>query len=206
LLRIPQMEAHRERYWRPTVFLCDEYQNFATVGSNDPNGDERFLSLSRQPKCIPIIATQSVSSLKEALAGAGYKTLLQAFRTKIFLATSDPETARYASDLCGKTDRVRINYSVSESSNDAHVGLLSGKASANRSSVSTSKTYQKQKDAIFDEKAFYTLKNAQSISLVYDGVNPLPATYCMLKPAFLPIQMSWFEQEASGFYPEQLSV
>lgn len=67
------------------------------------------------------------------------------------LATSDPETARYASDLCGKTDRVRINYSVSESSNDAHVGLLSGKASANRSSVSTSKTYQKQKDAVFDD-------------------------------------------------------
>ena len=203
LLRIPRMEAHSEQYWRPTVFLCDEYQNFATVGSNDPNGDERFLSLSRQPKCIPIVATQSVSSLKEALAGAGYKTLLQAFRTKIFLATSDPETARYASDLCGKTDRVRINYSVSESSNDAHVGLLSGKASANRSSVSTSKTYQKQKDAIFDEKAFYSLKNAQSVTLAYDGVNPLPPTYCMVKPAFLPIQMSWFEQEASGFNPER---
>jgi len=203
LLRIPQMEAHSERYWRPTVFLCDEYQNFATVGSNDPNGDERFLSLSRQPKCIPIVATQSVSSLKEALAGAGHKTLLQAFRTKIFLATSDPETARYASDLCGKTERVRINYSVSESSNDAHIGLLSGKASANRSSVSTSKTYQKQKDAIFDEKAFYSLKNAQSITLPYDGVNPLPATYCMLKPAFLPIQVSWFDQEASGFDPQR---
>lgn len=204
LLRIPQMEAHPERHWRATVFLCDEYQNFATVGSNDPNGDERFLSLSRQPKCIPIVATQSVSSLKEALAGAGYKTLLQAFRTKIFLATSDPETARYASDLCGKTERVRINYSVSESSNDAHVGLLSGKAAANRSSVSTSKTYQKQKDSLFDEKAFYSLKNAQSITVAYDGVNPLPPTYCMLKPDFLPIHLSWFQQEAISFDPERV--
>jgi hypothetical protein len=204
LLRIPQMEAHPERHWRPTVFMCDEYQNFATVGSNDPNGDERFLSLSRQPKCIPVVATQSVSSLKEALAGAGYKTLLQAFRTKVFLATSDSETARYASDLCGKTERVRINYSVSESSNDAHVGLLSGKATANRSSVSTSKTYQKQKDSLFDEKAFYSLKNAQSIALAYDGVNPLPPTYCMLKPDFLPIGMSWFEQEAMSFDPERI--
>lgn len=206
LLRIPQMEAHPDRYWRATVFMCDEYQNFATVGSNDPNGDERFLSLSRQPKCIPIVATQSVSSLKEALAGAGYKTLLQAFRTKIFLATSDPETARYASDLCGKTERVRINYSVSESSNDAHVGLLSGKAAANRSSVSASKTYQRQKDSLFDEKAFYSLKNAQSIAIAYDGVNPQPPTYCMLKPDFLPICMSWFEQEAIGFDPQRVSA
>jgi len=39
-------------------FLCDEYQHFATVGESDPTGDEKFFSLSRQPKCIPIVATQ----------------------------------------------------------------------------------------------------------------------------------------------------
>ena len=59
---------NRHRHFRPTVFICDEYQNFATVGGDNPTGDERFLSISRQPKCIPIVATQSVSSLKEALA------------------------------------------------------------------------------------------------------------------------------------------
>ncbi len=81
-LRIPRMDAEPDRHYRPTVFICDEYQNFATVGGDNPNGDERFLSLSRQPKCIPIVATQSVSSLKEALTNEGVKTLLQAFRTK----------------------------------------------------------------------------------------------------------------------------
>ena len=30
------------------------------MGENDPTGDEKFFSLSRQPKCIPIIATQSI--------------------------------------------------------------------------------------------------------------------------------------------------
>ncbi len=45
-------------------------------------GAVKFLSLSRQPKCIPIVATQSVSSLKEALPNEGVKTLLQAFRSK----------------------------------------------------------------------------------------------------------------------------
>ena len=205
LLRIPKMDENSQQYFRPTVFLCDEYQNFATVGSNDPNGDERFLSLSRQPKCIPIIATQSVNSIREALPGNGFKTLLQAFRTKIFLATSDPDTARYASDLCGKAEKTRINYSFSESSNDAHIGVLSGRATANRSSVSASKTYQRQKDVLFDDKAFYELKNAQSITVTYDGHNPLPPTYCFLKPAFMPNHLTWFEQQLVNFDPQRTS-
>jgi hypothetical protein len=185
--------------------MCDEYQNFATVGSNDPNGDERFLSLSRQPKCIPVVAAQSVNSLREALSGNGYKTLLQSFRTKVFLATSDPDTARYGSELCGKTDKTRINYSISESSNDAHVGVLSGRASANKSSVSASKTYQKQKDLLFEDRSFYELKNAQSITIAYDGINPLLPTYCYLKPDFMPIQMTWFEQQSFGFDPQRIA-
>ena len=90
--------------------MCDEYQNFATVGGDNPTGDERFLSLSRQPKCIPIVATQSISSLKDALPNEGVKTLLQALRNKVFLITTDPETARYASELCGKADRTRLSY------------------------------------------------------------------------------------------------
>lgn len=195
LLRIPQMDENPNQYFRPTVFMCDEYQTYATVGASDPNGDERFLSLSRQPKCIPIVATQSVNSIKEALPGNGYRTLLQAFRTKIFLTTSDPETAHYASDLCGKVEKTRINYSISESSNDAHVGLLSGRASSNRSSVSASKTYQRQREPLFEDRVFYQLKNAQAVAVAYDGFNPLPPTYLFLKPDFLPIHSTWFEQE-----------
>jgi len=30
------------------------------------------------------------------------KNLLQAFRTKVFLTTSDPDMARFASELCSK--------------------------------------------------------------------------------------------------------
>jgi hypothetical protein len=81
-LRIPKMDAAPDKHFRPTVFICDEYQNFATVGGDNPTGDERFLSISRQPKCIPIVATQSLSSLKEALPNEGVKTLLQAWRIR----------------------------------------------------------------------------------------------------------------------------
>jgi hypothetical protein len=200
-LRIPKMEAQPERYFRPTVFICDEYQNFATVGGDNPIGDERFLSISRQPKCIPIVATQSVSTLKEALPNEGFKTLMQAFRTKVFLTTSDPDTARFASEICGKADKTKISYTVSESSTNAQVGWLSGRTSSHRGSVSASKQYQKSKEPLFEERAFFELKNAQAIVVAFDGIHPLPATYCYLKPDFLPLQMSWFEQEKVNFDP-----
>jgi TraM recognition site of TraD and TraG len=198
-LRIPRMQSEPERYFRPTVFICDEYQEFATVGGDNPVGDERFFALSRQPKCIPIVATQSVSSLKEALPNEGFKTLAQTFRTKIFLTTSDPDTARFASELCGKADKTKISYSLSESSNNANVGWLSGRTSSNKGSVSASKHYQKSKEPLFEKRAFFELKNAQAIVIAFDGIHPLPATYCYLKPDFLPIQMSWFEQESMNF-------
>ncbi len=205
-LRIPKIDRHPERYFRPTVFICDEYQNFATVGGDNPTGDERFLSLSRQPKCIPIVATQSISSLKDALPNEGVKTLLQAFRTKVFLTTSDPETARYASELCGKADRTCISYTVSESSTNANVGWLSGRTSSSKGSVSASKQYQKHKEPLFEEKVFFDLKNAQSVVTAFDGVSPLPPTYCYLKPDFLPVTMSWFDQERIAFDPERISA
>jgi hypothetical protein len=205
MLRIPKMDQAPQKHFRPTVFLCDEYQNFATVGASDPNGDERFLSLSRQPKCIPIIATQSINSIREALPGSGYKTLLQSFRTKIFLATSDPDTARYASELCGKTEKLRMNYNLSENSNDAHIGFLSGKATANKATISASKSYQKHKDVLFEDKAFYQLKNAQSIAVAYDGINPLSPTYCFLKPDFMPRHLTWFQQQAVDFDPRRVA-
>jgi hypothetical protein len=203
-LRIPKMSAEPSRHFRPTVFICDEYQNFATVGGDNPTGDERFLSISRQPKCIPIVATQSVSSLKDAMPNEGVKTLLQAFRTKVFLTTSDPDTARFASELCGKADHTRISYTVSESSSNANVGWLSGRTSSSKGSVSASKQYQKQKEPLFEEKAFFELKNAQAIVASFDGSAPLPATYCYLKPDFLPACMTWFEQERINFDPERI--
>jgi TraM recognition site of TraD and TraG len=203
-LRIPKMEAAPDRYFRPTVFVCDEYQNFATVGGDNPTGDERFLSISRQPKCIPIVATQSISSLKEALPNAGVKTLLQAFRTKIFLSTSDLDTARFASEICGKADRTRISYTVSESSSNASVGWLSGRTASSRGSVSASKQYQTHTVPLFEERVFLELKNAQAICAVFDGVTPMTATYCYLKPDFLPVSMTWFEQERIGFDPGRI--
>jgi hypothetical protein len=112
LNRIPIMEQSPRQHFREVLFLCDEYQGFATVGESDPSGDEKFFALSRQAKCIPIVATQSISSLRSTLSGETWRSLLQTFRTKIFLALSDDFSSETASRLCGKAEVLRPNYSI----------------------------------------------------------------------------------------------
>jgi hypothetical protein len=198
LNRIPGIEAHPEKYFRQVFFLCDEYQHFATVGENEPTGDEKFFSLSRQPKCIPIIATQSISSLRSTLPGETWRTLLQTFRTKIFLALSDDFSAKTASELCGREDQLKASYNLSESGHDAHISLLSGTSISHKANITASKSYYPRSDFRFDMKTFTELKNAQSVVIAYDGLNPLPPTFCYLKPYYNDPNKSYFQQLAEG--------
>lgn len=198
LNRIPVIERNPERHFREVLFLCDEYQAFATVGESDPSGDEKFFALSRQAKCVAIVASQSISSLRSTLTGEAWRSLLQTFRTKIFLSLSDDFSAEMASKLCGKEEVLRPNYSISENGQDARVSILTGRATAHKSTLSTSKSYNTQTLPIFEPKIFSELKNAQAIVLAYDGLNPLPPTYCYLKPYFLDPAISYFDHLAAG--------
>ncbi len=198
LNRIPHIAKNPSKEWRPIVFICDEYQELATVGVNEPSGDEKFFSLSRQAKCVPLVATQSISSLQSTLPGETWRTLLQTFRTKIFLSLSDDFSAKIASELCGQEEKWRVNYNISESGHDSRVSYLTGKPLADKAHISTSKTYSQQRDYRFDMKTFTELKNAQSITLAYDGLNPLPPMFCYLKPYLNDVNRSYFRQLADG--------
>jgi hypothetical protein len=198
LNRVPEMEVRPNDYFRQVLFLCDEYQHFATVGESEPIGDEKFFSLSRQPKCIPIIATQSISSLKSALSGDGWRTLLQTFRTKIFLSLSDDFSAHTASVLCGREDQLKVSYSLSESGHDTKVSWLTGKALSHKANLVASKSYNTQTDYRFDTKTFTELRNAQSVTIAYDGLNASPPMFCYLKPHYNDPNQSYFLQLAEG--------
>ena len=198
LNRITKMTANQGCVWRSVFFVCDEYQAFATTGENEPSGDEKFFSLARQARCIPIVATQSISSLRSTLTGESWRTLLQGLRTKVFLALSDDASARMAADLCGKAERLTPGYTLTESGQDAGVSMLTGRTAAQRSSVSASKRYTVTMDYVFQPKVFSELRNGQAVVLLYDGVDPLPPTYCYLKPYYLETQTSYFDHVATG--------
>jgi hypothetical protein len=199
LQRIPKIAAHPKQVWRDLLFVCDEYHAFATVGETDPTGDERTFALSRQARLIPIVATQSISSLRSALPGdESWRTLLQCFRTKLFLATSDEFTARAAADLCGRRDRLKAHYTLSEGGQGAHISLLTGRATATKQTVSASKSYAPHHEYIFSPRVFTELQNSQAIALPYDGLNPMRPQFCYLKPHYLDVQTSYFDHVARG--------
>ena len=144
LNRIPQDRA-RESDAASGATSCSSLTNTThspPSGETDPTGDERAFALSRQARLIPIVATQSISSLRSALAGDdAWRTLLQCFRTKVFLATSDEFTARVAAELCGKADQLKAKYTIAETGVGAHISLLSGKAAADQHTLGASKSY-----------------------------------------------------------------
>ena len=198
LNRVHRTDVETAPDLRPVLFVCDEYQAFATTGENEPSGDEKFFSLARQARCIPIVATQSISSLRSTLSGESWRTLLQGLRTKIFLTLSDDFSALMAADLCGKVERLKASYQITEAGQDARVSLLTGRPAAHETTVTAAKTYTPQFEYVFQPKIFAELRNAQAIVLPYDGFNPLPPTYCFLKPYYLDIQTSYFEHAAKG--------
>jgi hypothetical protein len=199
LKRIPKIAAAPNRSWRDLVFICDEYHAFATVGETDPTGDERTFALSRQARLIPIVATQSISSLRSALPGdESWRTLMQCFRTKLFLATSDEFTAKAAAELCGRRDRLKAHYTLAEGGQGAHISLLTGRAVATKHSLSASKSYAPHHEYIFPPRVFTELKNSQAIAIPYDGFNPLPPQFCYLKPHYLNANTSYFDHVERG--------
>ena len=199
LQRPAHMRRTPNKYFRPAIFLCDEYQSFATVGEADPSGDEKAFGLSRQSRCIPIVATQSISSLRSVTgSGEAWRTLFQNLRTKVFLSLSDDSSARIASEMCGQVEVLKTAYSFNESTPKAGVSLFSGAPGGGKSSLGVSKSLQDRMEPLFRPKAFAELDTGQAIVLPYDGKKNLSARRCYLKPHYLPRDLGYWRQRAKG--------
>ena len=199
LMRPARMKESPGVYFRPAVFICDEYQAFASVGEDDPSGDEKSFALTRQCRCIPIVATQSISSLRSVLGSSeAWRSLLQTLRTRIFLSLSDDASARIASDLCGQVAKIKGSYTISETSKRAGVSPLSGRAGGGGGSMGASKSFREQREAVFHPRDFTLLSNCQAICLPYDGSQSLEPRRVYLKPHYLPLGHSYWRAKKAG--------
>jgi len=76
--------------------------------------------------------------------------------------------------------------------------FLSGKALSHKANITASKSYSPHHDLRFDTKTFMELRNAQSVTMAYDGMNPMPPMFCYLKPYYNNVNKSYFRQLADG--------
>ena len=199
LMRPAKMKANPGGYFRPAVFICDEYQAFASVGEDDPSGDEKSFALTRQCRCIPIVATQSISSLRAVLGSSeAWRSLLQTLRTRIFLSLSDDASAKIASELCGQVAKIKESYTISETSKRSEVSPLSGRAGGGGGSMGATKSFREQREAVFHPRDFALLSNCQAICLPYDGAQSLEPRRVYLKPHYLPAEHSYWRAKEAG--------
>ena len=199
LMRPARMKETPGVYFRPAVFICDEYQAFASVGEDDPSGDEKSFALTRQCRCIPIVATQSISSLRSVLGSSeAWRSLLQTLRTRIFLSLSDDASAKIASELCGQVAKIKGSYTISETSKRAEVSPLSGRAGGGGGSIGATKSFREQREAVFHPRDFALLGNCQAICLPYDGAQSLEPRRVYLKPHYLPLGHSYWRAKKAG--------
>ena len=201
LMRPAKMKAKPTAYYRPAVFICDEYQAFASVGEDDPSGDEKSFALTRQCRCIPIVATQSISSLRAVLGSSeAWRALLQTLRTRIFLSLSDDASAKIASELCGQVAKIKTSYTISETSKRAEVSPLSGRAGGGGGGIGATKSFREQREAVFHPRDFALLSNCQAICLPYDGAQSLEPRRVYLKPHYLPAEHSYWRAKEAAKY------
>ena len=159
----------------------------------------KVLALTRQCRCVPIVATQSISSLRSVLPGGeAWRTLLQTLRTRIFLSLSDESSARIASEMCGSVMKTQPSYTFTETTGRPEFSLLSGRAGGGRGTIGASKSFRQQREPVFTPREFALLANYQAICLPYDGTKSLPARRVYLKPHYLPRDMGYWRLREEG--------
>lgn len=181
LERVNEAAAPTTRY---AVLVMDEYQDVATSGGGAGLGDDRYLAKARESKAITIAATQSVSSLENAIRSEpATREILQNFRTRIFGNSTDPKTIRLFQEPHGQIDRERKSHSFSESAQNARPDLFGGYDSDRMNRSESVSTHYAQEYPI-TAREFSRLRPFEAFAQVFDGVET-QFEKLFLKPYYL---------------------
>jgi hypothetical protein len=167
---------------RPLVLLADEYHLLANTGGSRPIGDDKFLQLSREAKCVPVVAIPSISALSESLPRDAWRGLFSCFRSTICLSGSDVFSAEHVSKMAGRELQWRQSISLGEGNQDPRVSPISGGVVSEKRSVSLSHSRSTHLDPIYEINTIRELPWRVGIAMIHDGTRQLPPTYVYTRP------------------------
>jgi len=167
------------------LLLIDEYQDVVTTSNGTSVGDDRFFAKGREANAISIVATQSLTSLQDAIGrDTSAKSLFQCFRTRIAAHSSDLATIHAYQELVGQEEREKVSHSFSELSQDAKKNYMLGGFESNNANISESVSKSLQKESVLTGKEFFALTSFECFALIYDGIRT-KFHRLFLKPHFL---------------------
>ena len=200
-MRPAQMKESPNTYFRPAVFICDEYQSFASVGEDDPTGDEKSFALHApmpvHPDCCnPIhilIAGRAgqFGGVAGAFADASHPDLSILERRR-----HPPRLHRNcAGRLPRSKDRTRSARPRSGRACPRSQAAPVDRAAGASAQPSLSRSAGRRS---FTPRDFTLLGNCQAICLPYDGAQSLEPRRVYLKPHYLPLDHSYWRAKEAG--------
>lgn len=166
---------------RKTAFICDEYHEYVTCS------DANFFSQSREAKVINIVATQSYTSILNALKDQySSKVIIQNLINKLWFRTDDIFTIEEVQKQIGKEDKTRILKSISENAKETNYNYFTNSLNSKGSNISESINTSISSEFVYDTKFFTQLLETFScLSFLSEGEKILSPSKLILKPYFL---------------------
>lgn len=166
--------------FRSVAFICDEFHEYCS------SSDADFFAQSREAKCINIVATQSYSSLLNAINNQYcVNVIIQNLINKFWFRTDDINTISDIQKQIGKEDKIKISKSISENAKETHYSYFSNSLNSKDSNLSESINESIQNDYIYDTNFFTQgLETFSCLSFLSDGYKILKPMKLKLFPYF----------------------
>ncbi len=166
---------------RSVCFISDEYHEYIT------DTDANFFAQSREAKCINIVATQSYTSLLNAINNQyTVKVIIQNLINKFWFRTDDTFTIEDAQKQLGKEEKTKYSQSVSESSKNQKNSYFSNILSYEKPNFSESLNTYTQFDFVFDTNFFtQSLDTFSCLAFLSTGKEIIPPQKLKLIPYFI---------------------
>ena len=173
--------AHANSEIRDVAFISDEYHEYVTETDAD------FFAQSREAKCINIVATQSYTSLLNAINNQySVKVIVQNLINKFWFRTDDIFTIEDIQKQVGKEEKKKFSKSFSESRNKAKFNFITKNFNSNDTSVSESINSFTQYDFVYDTQFFtQKLPTFSCLAFLSTGTSILTPQKLTLTPYFI---------------------
>lgn len=169
-----------EKQIRKSAFISDEYHEYVTTTDSD------FFAQSREAKCINIVATQSYSSISNAIKDKDTtKVILQNLINKLWFRTDDLFTIEDAQKQIGKEEKEKISTTISENAKETNFSFVTNSLISKASNISESYNKSTQSDFVYETNFFsQSLKTFECIAFLSNGFNILKPTKLKMFPYF----------------------
>ncbi|MCI8352793.1 MAG: TraM recognition domain-containing protein [Clostridia bacterium] len=176
-----RLSRYNSNFFRSVAFICDEFHEYCS------SSDADFFAQSREAKCINIVATQSYSSLLNAINNPyAVNVIIQNLINKFWFRTDDIATIDDIQKQIGKEDKFKISRSITENAKETHYSYFTDSLNSKDSNLSESISKSIQNDYIYDTNFFtQELETFSCLSFLSDGYKILKPMKLKLMPYFI---------------------